>query len=323
MARRPHRGAAYDALALARPRHLRAAAWGVVVLGAAAPLIRRRARLKPPVVATVAYAAPVALCVATRRTRARDVATCLLHMWAYIAMYEMPNDDPERLQRRVRVRYPVLVDRAIGLGELPGVRLQKAMSRPDTTTPLEGVLVWAHWLWFLIPHGTALYLLLFHRERFARGTALIYGVFDCGVLFYHAIPTAPPWFAARQGEILSDPELRRLMVEHGEAFWQERWTPLYSFLGGNPLAAMPSLHFATSVMAASVLTDVGPVPGALGWAYALTLGFALVHLGEHYVSALLAGAALAAVVRRAEAPAAPLLAGASRAIARLEARATP
>jgi len=137
---------------LARPRHLRAAAWGVVVLGAAAPLIRRRARLKPPVVAVAAYAAPVALCVATRRTRARDVGTCLLHMWAYIAMYEMPNDDPERLQRRVRVRYPVLVDRAIGLGELPGVRLQKAMSRPGTTTGLEGVLVWAHWLWFFFPH---------------------------------------------------------------------------------------------------------------------------------------------------------------------------
>src|SRR5213078_1710950 len=71
--------------------------------------------------------------------------------------------------------------------------------------------------------------------------------------------------------------LRRLMVEHGESFWQERWTPLYSFLGGNPLAAMPSLHFATSVMAALVLADTGPVEGAVGWAYAIMLGFALVH----------------------------------------------
>jgi hypothetical protein len=293
----------------------------VVVLGAAAPLIRRRARLKPPVVAAAAYAAPVALCVAVPRTRARDVATCLLHMWAYIAMYEMPNDDPDRLRRRVRVRYPVLVDRAIGLGELPGVRLQKALSRPGTTTALEGVLVWAHWLWFIVPHGTAAYLLVFHRDRFPRGAALIYGVFDSGVLFYHAIPTAPPWFAARQGEILSDPELRRLMVEHGETFWRERWAPLYSFLGGNPLAAMPSLHFATSVMAASVLADVGPVHGTLGWAYALTLGFALVHLGEHYVVDLMAGAALTASVRRAEAPVGPLLARAGRAVASLEARA--
>jgi hypothetical protein len=306
---------------LARPSHLRAAAWGVVVLGAAAPLIRRRARLKPPLVAATAYAAPVALCIAVPRTRARDVATCLLHMWAYIAMYEMPNDDPERLQRRVRVRYPVLVDRAIGLGQLPGVRLQKAMSRPGTTTRLEGVLVWAHWLWFFFPHGTAAYLLVFRRDRFARGTALIYAVFDTGVLFYHALPTAPPWFAARQGEILSDPELRRLMVEHGETFWRERWAPLYSFLGGNPLAAMPSLHFATSLMAALLLADLGPVEGAVGWAYAATLGFALVHLGEHYVIDLIAGAGLTLAVRRMERRATPLLARGSRAVAALEARA--
>jgi hypothetical protein len=291
------------------------------VLGVAAPAIRRRARLKRPVVAAAAYAAPVALCVAVRRSPARDVTTVLLHMWAYIAMYEMPNDDPEALERRVRIRYPVLVDRAIGLGELPGVRLQKALSRPGVTTPFEGVLVWTHWLWFLFPHGTAAYLLAFHRDRLPRGAALIYAVFDTGVLFYHAIPTAPPWYAARRGEILSDPELRRLMVEHGETFWQERWGPLYSFLGGNPLAAMPSLHFATSVMAALVLADIGPVHGALGWTYALTLGFALVHLGEHYVADLLAGAALTAAIRRAEGPLGPLLARAGRAVARLETRA--
>src|SRR5205085_871040 len=81
------------------------------------------------------------------------------HMWAYIAMYEMPNDDAEALERRVRVRYPVLVDRALGLGELPGVRLQRALSRPGVTTPLDAVLVWAHWLWFFVPLGSIAYLL--------------------------------------------------------------------------------------------------------------------------------------------------------------------
>ena len=87
--------------------------------------------------------------------------------------------------------------------------------------------------------------------------------------------------------------MRRIMVEHGEAFWKERWQPLYSFLGGNPLAAMPSLHFATSLMAARVLAEAGPVEGAVGWTYALTLGFALVYLGEHYVVDLLGGPTLA------------------------------
>ena len=51
---------------------------------------------------------------------------------------------------------------------------------------------------------------------------------------------------------------------------------LYGFLAGNPLAAMPSLHFATSIMAAHLLGEAGRVQGAVAWSYARTLGFALV-----------------------------------------------
>jgi membrane-associated phospholipid phosphatase len=102
-----------------------------------------------------------------------------------------------------------------------------------------------------------------------------------------------------------------MMVEYGEHFWKSRWQPLYGFLGGNPLAAMPSLHFATSVMAAHVLSETGPVAGAVGWAYAATLGVALVYLGEHYVVDLAAGLALTEAVHRA----APLVAPAFERVA--------
>jgi membrane-associated phospholipid phosphatase len=300
-------------------RALRAGAWGLVATGVAAPLLRKRLRLPPPVITATSVAAPFAMCVAVRRTPARDVATVLLQMWGYIAHYEMPNDDPEALERRVRIDYPVTLDRILGLGTLPGLRLQRAFSKPGRITLLDKVLVWAHWLWFFFPHGTVLYLLLRRREHFPRGAALIYAVFDTGVVAYWIVPTAPPWYAAQQRRC--DPDLRRMMVEHGQAFWKDRWDPMYGFLGGNPLAAMPSLHFATSVMAARVLRDEGPVQGALGWAYALTLGYALVHLGEHYVTDLVAGFALAEGVRRTAPRAAPLAGRISRAVQRLEARA--
>ena len=39
------------------------------------------------------------------------------------------------------------------------------------------------------------------------------------------------------------------------------------------------------------------VAGAIGWTYAGLLGLALVYLGEHYAADLVAGAALAEVVR--------------------------
>ena len=66
--------------------------------------------------------------------------------------------------------------------------------------------------------------------------------------------------------------------------------------GSNPWAAIPSDHFATALMAALTLGELGPAAGAAGLAYALLLGFALVYLGEHYVADLMAGGALAVAV---------------------------
>lgn len=246
---------------------------------------------------------------------------CVLQMWAYLAMYEMPNDDPVTLRARVRVRYPVTIDRALGLGELPGVRLQRAFARARVVRRAEQALVWVHWVWFMVPHGTVLYMLFARRDLFPRAAVLTYAVFDLGVLTYWILPTAPPWYAAQVGEISGEPALRRLMVEHGEAFWQDRWGALYDLLGGNPLAAMPSLHFATSVMAASILTEVGPVEGAVGWSYATTLGFALVYLGEHYVADLLAGLGLALGVKSLAGRAEPAISGVGRAVGAMQLRA--
>ena len=163
------------------------------------------------------------------------------------------------------------------------------------------MLVFSHWLWFAFPHGTVAYTLFRHRESFPRAAAQIYATFDIGVIGYWAIPTAPPWYAAEKG-LMEDgrtPELRRMMVEYGQQFWKTGWEPLYKILGGNPLAAMPSLHFATSVTAAHVLSRTGRVAGILGWSYAATLGMALVYLGEHYVADLAAGLALAEGIQAA------------------------
>jgi membrane-associated phospholipid phosphatase len=308
---------------LRKSRAIRAAAWTIVVAGAAAPLVRRRRSLPKPVVLASAAAAPVALCVAVPRTRARDVAACALQMWAYIAAYELPHDDPEALERRVHVDYPVRVDRALGLGVPPTLRLQRLLSAPDELRPLEKLLVWTHWMWFLVPHLATAYVLIRRREAFGRAAALTYAVFDLGAVVYWLVPTAPPWYAAAHGRLGDDraPQVRRVMIEYGEQFWKERWGPLYSLLGGNPLAAMPSLHFATSVNAAHILAEGGLVEGALGWTYAITLGVALVYLGEHYVIDLLAGLALTEGVRRiAPAASRPLL-RAARAVQALERKA--
>jgi membrane-associated phospholipid phosphatase len=253
----------------------------------------------------------MALAVALPRTRARDAGIYALQMWAYICGYEMPNDDPDGLLRRLRVDYPIRIDRALGLGEMPTHRLQRALGRPGVVRRHDTFLSSVHWSWFLVPHGTMAYILLFHNHRFNRSALLMAATFDAGCIVYWLVPTAPPWWA---GENKHTYPVRRIMTEAGEKFWGKAWQRLYDSLAGNPFAAMPSLHFGTSVMAARILTEVGPVHGAVGWAYALTLGFGLVYLGEHYVVDLIAGAALTEGVYRVW----PVLQSVQQAFQRLE-----
>jgi membrane-associated phospholipid phosphatase len=280
------------------------------------PLTRRRLRTPAAVTIAAAVAGPIGLAVLRPRTKARDAALFALQMWAFTVIHEVPYDDPERLQRRLRVSYPIAADRVLGGGALPNVRLQRALSRPDRVTGLDRLLAFVHWAWFFEPHVCLVWILLRRNHRFARSARQLAVAYDLGCAVYFLVPTAPPWWAAENGH--TDEPVRRVMVEVGEDVWGGVWPKLYETLGGNPWAAMPSLHFATSVLAAILLSETAPVAGAAGWGYALTLGLALVYLGEHYAIDLVAGAALVAVVRRGEPLAEPAALRLSSAIQRLE-----
>ncbi|MGZ8676443.1 MAG: phosphatase PAP2 family protein [Solirubrobacterales bacterium] len=300
--------------------------WGPVVRGVAGaalaaafavPIARKRLDIPPAVTTVALVGGPLSLAVLAPRTNTRDVGLYALQMWGFLNAKDMPHDDPDALRSRLRVDYPVRADMAIGRGELPNVRLQRALEGLGRGNPLDFTLSWTHWLWFFEPHSSLLWIIAKHPDRFPRSARQMAGVFDIGAIFYAALPTAPPWWAAENGR--ADPRVRRIMVEVGQEHWGRSWDALYGFLGSNPWAAMPSLHFAASLMAAILLTEAGPVEGAIGWAYAGTLGFALVYLGEHYVIDLIAGAALVAAVRWGEPlmePAAKLV---TRGLQRLEA----
>jgi membrane-associated phospholipid phosphatase len=310
---------------------VRAAATGGLAAAACVPLVRRRLRIRPALTTCAVAAGPVAAAVLRPRTRARDAILFALQMWAFTIAHELPYDDPERLRRRLRVRYPIAVDRAIGLGELPTIRLQGALGTVGRVTALDRALSVVHWAWFVQPHLALAYILARHPDRFPRAARQMSGVYDLGCAVYFAVPTAPPWWAAEEGYIEGPVErvpaavaqrealpVRRIMVDVGERAWGRAWPRLYDSLGGNPWAAMPSLHFATSLMAALLLAEEGRGPGAVAWAYALTLGVALVYLGEHYVTDLLAGSALVLAVRRGDRFAEMLVGGIGGAVERLE-----
>src|SRR6478672_7497114 len=108
---------------------LRAGAAGALAAAVAVPLLRRRARIPAPVTIAACAGGPLAVAVLHPRSRRRDVALFAMQMWGFIMVHELPYDDPERLRSRLRARYPIAIDRAMGLGRLPNVRLQKALAR--------------------------------------------------------------------------------------------------------------------------------------------------------------------------------------------------
>jgi membrane-associated phospholipid phosphatase len=295
---------------------VRAGAAGVAGAAIAVPLLRRRLRIPPPVTVVACAGGPLALAVLYPRSKKRDVALFAMQMWAFTMVHEMPYDDPDGLRRRLRSRYPIAVDRVIGAGRLPNTRLQRALARVPRVGLIDRFLTWTHWIWFFEPYLALALILVRRNERFPTAARQMAAVFDIGCAVYFAVPTAPPWWASEEG--IGDEEVRRIMVEVGEETWGSAWPAMYDTLGGNPWAAMPSLHFATSLLAALSLGEAGKLEGAIGWGYAGTLGFALVYLGEHYVTDLLAGVLLVAVVRRGEPLAEPLVLGVNRALRQLE-----
>jgi membrane-associated phospholipid phosphatase len=301
---------------------VRAGAAATLGAAIALPLVRKRLRVPGPVTLAVASAGPLAVAVLAPRTRKRDVALFAMQMWAFTVVHEMPYDDPEALRRRLYTEYPIKVDRRIGFGRLPGERLQSALAGRKHSAALDRLLTITHWLWFFEPYTVLAWILVRHPEHFPRAARQMAAVFDGGAFLYWAVPTAPPWWASEQGLIaeqgIEKSTMRRIMFEVGEPLWGKYWGPLYKALGGNPWAAMPSLHFATSVAGARSLSEADRREGAIAWTYALTLGFGLVYLGEHYVTDLLAGAGLVTAARRADPLFAPTVGRVSKVLQRLE-----
>jgi putative glutamine amidotransferase len=111
---------------------------------------------------------------------------------------EMPNDDPEALERRVRVPIPS-ASTGRSAAATPTLRLQRRARHARALPRLgEGAGLVALAL-VRVPARHRALPAAAPPERFPRGAAQIYATFDLGLIGYWAIPTAPPWYAAARG----------------------------------------------------------------------------------------------------------------------------
>lgn len=225
----------------------------------------------------------VALVVAIIR-RSQYVAW-LLYLLG-ITVFGLLWERADNLGLPVRFEYAVLADRILGVGEIPTLRLQELLYSAGDASPLDWTLIAVYLTFFALPHLTLLVLWQSDRRLARSFVAALLSTLFLGLIVIVLVPTAPPWLAGQEG--LTEPVIRvvRVIVDGVNPSVYAQGEQLS---GSNPVAAMPSLHMAVTVVLGIAFVRGHRALRPLAIGYAVAMGFALVYLGEHYLVDVLAG----------------------------------
>ena len=182
------------------------------------------------------------------------------------------------------------IERAMFFGETPTIWLQERLFEPGVIHWYDYATTFVHWSYFFIPHLAA--ILIWRKSpalynRFLLTTMITLFV---GLLVYFLSPAAPPWLTA---DAAPQTDIFRVMVSVGRNINSSLFDRTYGVLGDpNPVAAMPSLHQAITFMLFWFALHHSRWLAALAFLYSLSMAFALVYTGEHYVIDILVGSAI-------------------------------
>lgn len=255
-------------------------------------LVMERTPRKEPLLYGALVVGLVALAWASTRSRGA------YGLWAvYIgsfAVFGIARSFADETGMPTQVGSLVTAERTIGLGVVPTVWLQERLFNPQGIDWLDQAATYVHWSYFVLPHLFAAHLFLGHRELFERYVKVFVGVLVVGLAVYFLFPAAPPWVAALKGELAP---VHKVATEVGSEFRVNLYSRFESQIrSSNPVAAMPSLHMAISVVVALIAARANWLLAIAAIVYNLAMAFSLIYLGEHYVVDLLAGVAVAVAV---------------------------
>lgn len=285
-------------------RCARLALTAFVPVAVAAVTARKRLGLSPAAALPIASAVPLAVAGAAPRNRWRYIAAGAAYMWVFKVTWELPYDDPKRLETHLHVDYPIRADRVLGAGAPPGLRLQRALRRDGRVSALDRAAAAIYGSW-AVPHVVLGWVWLRHPEFFPRAAGRLAAAYHLTTPFYWLAPTAPPWWASQQEGRMDGRVERVLSLVIRDL--RNRTEEDSGDSPGNPWGSMPSDHIASAAITAMGLSEVSVLYGVLGWTYVALASLSVVYLGEHYAIDVVAGLAVAEVVRRAEPVVNPLV----------------
>jgi hypothetical protein len=184
-------------------------------------------------------------------------------------------------------------DRLLFGGLVPTVWLQDRLWHGTSDLRWYDFATWAVYMsYFLATYVVAGVLWFLARDRFRRYVATVSLLAAMGFVTFALFPAAPPWLASREGELEST--TRMIGPISGEVpFVSVSFESLYERGSeySNPVAAVPSLHAAYTLLVVLALWPLARRARPLLAAYPVAMAFALVYTAEHYVVDILLGSA--------------------------------
>lgn len=190
-------------------------------------------------------------------------------------------------------------------GQLPSGLLQEWFYSAGDFDWFDYGLVAIYLSFFVVPHAIAILLLWRNRQLFWQYALSFLVLFTLSAASFYLMPTSPPWLVS---EIVSEDGYLRI-TRINEPVLATLDLPFQLFNQGsrdsvrtsevrmepNPIAAMPSIHFAATALIIFPARLAGRALYYAAIVYTLLMGIALVYLGEHYVLDLLVGGAMVLV----------------------------
>lgn len=180
-------------------------------------------------------------------------------------------------------------------GELPSIRLQADFYTPGSLHWYDYYFTFIHWSYFVIPHAVAVFLWWKHFPLYRRYLLSLGLLLTLGLGLYFLLPSNPPWMAPESVNSPGAPTVLRIMEPIGKRLGGGLYQAGYSVAGeSNPIAAMPSIHFAVTFLLVMASYSFKKRWQVIAWGYAVSMGLALIYLGEHYVVDIIAGGTITA-----------------------------
>jgi hypothetical protein len=196
--------------------------------------------------------------------------------------------------KNVHILPMINIDMSI-FGFIPTIKLQTLLYNPTHLMWYDYIAVAFYISHFVMPMLVGYYFWLKDRvffKKFALGILVVsYAAFVTYIIF----PAMPPWMASNFGYIPPVKEVTGVVMAH---FFQTsiNLPSIYTLIGGNPVAAMPSLHAALPLMIFFFLVKWNKKASVFFLPYVLGVWFSVIYLGEHYFIDVMMGAIYSTVI---------------------------